>query len=231
MATISILYDNHAQGDVRPGWGFSAWIRVGDESVLFDTGADKLVFEGNARALGCNLSTVGVLALSHEHCDHVGAVSAVTRRGLRLLVPSAFARRFGGLRKIGVELTAVKGPTQLCAGVKSTGTFGRAIREQALLVEGSDGPALVTGCAHAGIATVAEIATKLAQRPLALVVGGFHLFRSDEAEVRHAADQLLRLGVARIAPCHCTGDAAAGILRDAFGNRFTEVAAGNRIEV
>jgi 7,8-dihydropterin-6-yl-methyl-4-(beta-D-ribofuranosyl)aminobenzene 5'-phosphate synthase len=231
MATISILYDNHAQGDLRPGWGFSAWIRVGDESVLFDTGADKLVFEQNARALGCNLSTLGALVLSHDHCDHVGAVSAATRKGLRLYVPAAFARRFAGHRKGGVQVIAVRGPEQICPGVKSTGQSGRKIREQALLVDGAEGPVLMTGCAHAGIVTVAELATRLAGRPLALILGGFHLYRHDEAEVRYVAEQLLRLGVVRIAPCHCTGDAATAILRDAYGKRLVEVSAGTALSV
>jgi len=231
VATISILYDNRAQADLRPGWGFSAWISVGDESVLFDTGADKLVFEQNARALGCNLSTLGALALSHEHCDHIGAVSSVVRKGLRLYVPASSRRRFAGHRKGGVQVIAVRGPEQVCPGVKSTGQFGRKIREQALLVDGTEGPALVTGCAHAGIVTVANLATKLAGRPLALIVGGFHLYRNDEAEVRYVAEQLLHLGVERIAPCHCTGDAATAILRDAFGERFVEVSAGNQVRV
>jgi len=231
VATISILYDNRAQADLRPGWGFSAWISVGDESVLFDTGADKLVFEQNARALGCNLSTLGALALSHEHCDHVGAMSSVVRKGLRLYVPASSRRRFAGHRKGGVQVIAVRGPEQVCPGVKSTGQFGRKIREQALLVDGTEGPALVTGCAHAGIVTVANLATKLAGRPLALIVGGFHLYRNNEAEVRYVAEQLLHLGVERIAPCHCTGDAATAILRDAFGERFVEVSAGNQVRV
>ncbi len=231
MATISVLYDNRAQADMRPGWGFSAWISVGDESVLFDTGADKLVFEQNARALGCNLSTLGSLVLSHEHCDHIGAVSAVTRKGLRLYVPASSRRRFAGHRKEGVQVIAVRGPEQVCPGVRSTGQFGRKIREQALLVDATEGPVLVTGCAHAGIVTVADLATKLAGRPPALILGGFHLHHREEADVRYVAEQLLRLGVDRIAPCHCTGDGAAAILRDAYGERFVEVSAGSPLKV
>jgi len=231
VATITILYDNRTQADLRPGWGFSAWISASDESVLFDTGADKLVFEQNARALGCNLSTLDALVLSHEHCDHIGAVSAVTRKGLRLYVPAAFARRFAGQRRGGVQVIAVRRSEQICPGVKSTGQFGRRIREQALLVDGTEGPVLITGCAHAGIATVAELATRLAGQPLALILGGFHLYRHDEAEVRYVAEQLLHLGVVRIAPCHCTGDGATAILRDAYGERLVEVSAGSQLRV
>ncbi len=231
MATITVLYDNRAEGALRAGWGFAAWIRAGDESVLFDTGADKLVFEENARALGCNLSTVAALAISHAHCDHVGAVSSVTRKGLHLYVPARLTRQFAGHRRQGVRVLGVRGPEQLTPGVRSTGSFGRHIREQALLVDGAEGPVLLTGCAHAGIAHVAGLATRLTGRPLALVLGGFHLFRSDEAEVRYVAEQLLRLGVARIAPCHCTGAPAMALLRDAFGERLVDIAVGSQLQV
>jgi len=191
VATISILYDNRAQADVRAGWGFAAWIRVGDQSVLFDTGADKLVFEQNARALGCNVSTIDAVVISHEHCDHAGALSAVTRKGLALYVPAATARRFSSHRKSGAQVVAVRRPTPICPGVRSIGTFGRKIREQAVLVDAPNGPVLITGCAHPGVVPIAEAATRLAARPLALLVGGLHLYRQEEADVRHVAERLL----------------------------------------
>jgi len=231
VATISILYDNHAQANVRPGWGFAAWIDVGEDSVLFDTGADKLVFEQNARALGCNVSTVGALVVSHGHCDHIGAVSAVTRNGMRLYAPASVARHLAAHRKSGVQVIAVRHPVQICRGVKSTGPFGRRIREQALLVDAAQGPVLITGCAHAGIVEVAELAARVAGRAPTLVVGGFHLYRQDESHVRYVANRLLRLGVPRIAPCHCTGDAATAILHNAYGEGFIDASAGSQLRV
>ena len=37
---ITILYDNHAEDGLRPGWGFSAFIRTEGAVVVFDAGAD-----------------------------------------------------------------------------------------------------------------------------------------------------------------------------------------------
>jgi len=92
MTALSILFNNHAAEGLRPGWGFSAYIRTKGAVVLFDVGADKLVLEHNATELGCNLDIVAVLVLSHEHCDHIGAVSPVLHKGLYMV-------RAGGVRQ------------------------------------------------------------------------------------------------------------------------------------
>lgn len=227
---ITILYDNHAYQGVRPGWGFAAFIRTEGAVVMLDTGADKLVLEHNARELGCNLDIVTALAISHEHCDHMGAVSSVFHKGLHLYVPAALAKRFAGVRQQALEMTAVKRPTEIVPGVRSIGQLGqRRIPEQALLIDGTDGPILITGCAHPGIVGMARRATELAGRPLALVLGGFHMLRKKQDEVHRAIDDLARLDIDRIAPCHCTGEKAVAAMRNAFGDRFLDVRAGSRI--
>ena len=152
MTDITILYDNQASGELRPGWGFSAFIRTDGATIMLDTGADKLVLEHNAKQLGVNLESVAALALSHDHCDHVGAVSSVLHKGLHLYVPQAFARRFRHVRRSGIDLHAVKAPTDVVPGVRSIGQMGREIPEQALLIDGIDGPVLIAGCGQVGIA-------------------------------------------------------------------------------
>lgn len=229
---ITILYDNHAGEGLRPGWGFSAFIRTEGAVVVFDTGADKLVLEHNARALDCNLEIATALVLSHEHCDHMGAISSVIHKGLHLYVPAALGRRFAGARRQGMEMTAVRHPTEIVPGVRSIGELGRRrTPEQGLLIDGAEGPIFLTGCAHPGIVAMAKRATELAGQPLDLVLGGFHLLRKKDDEVRHAAEALAKLGIARIAPCHCTGDEAISVIRDVFGDRFLEVCAGSRIRL
>jgi len=231
MTTLSILYDNHATESLRPGWGFSAYIRTEGAIVLFDTGADKLVLQHNAQALQCNLDIVTALVLSHEHCDHVGAVSVVLHKGLHMYVPAAFAKRFSDRAGDGIDFTAVKKPVEIVPGVRSIGQFGRKTPEQAILVDGNEGPVLITGCAHEGIVKIARQATELAERPLSLLLGGFHLYKEDEADIGRTADALLKLNIQRIAPCHCTGDTATGVLRETFGGQFVEIQAGSQIEL
>ena len=229
MNEITVLYDNRAGDGVRPGWGFAAAIRTPGALVLFDTGADKLVLEQNAAALGVDLDAVTALALSHEHCDHVGALSSAVHRGLHLYVPAAFAKRYASAGSAGVALHRVKRPTDIVPGVRSTGQISGPVPEQALLVDSSDGPALVTGCAHSGILRVARRAIRLAGGRLGLVVGGFHLFRQKPEDLERTVRELAALPIARLAPCHCTGEKGIAALKEAFAERFVEVVAGTRI--
>ncbi|MCK5827028.1 MBL fold metallo-hydrolase [Candidatus Bipolaricaulota bacterium] len=231
MTEITILYDNKAAGELRPGWGFSALIRTDGATVMLDTGADMLVLEHNARHLGVNLESVVALALSHDHCDHIGAVSSVLHQGLHLYIPQAFARRFDGVRRSGINLHAVKAPTNIVPGVRSIGQMGREIPEQALLIEGSDGPVLVTGCAHMGIEKLVKRATDLAGAPMALVLGGFHLFKRKADEIERVITQLTDLGVRKMGACHCTGEGAIAALREAWGEDFVGISVGSRIEI
>ncbi|MCK4393753.1 MBL fold metallo-hydrolase, partial [Candidatus Bipolaricaulota bacterium] len=94
---ILVLYDNRSdRSDLQPGWGFSALIEFSGHRVLFDTGADKLVLEHNATALGVDLATIDALVLSHEHCDHIGAVTSALHNNLDVFYPASFSVLFQG---------------------------------------------------------------------------------------------------------------------------------------
>ena len=231
MTEITILYDNRTSGDLRSGWGFSALIHTDGATAMLDTGADKLVLEHNARLLDVNLESVVALALSHDHCDHIGAVSSVLHQGLPLYVPQAFARRFDSVRRLGIDLHAVKAATDIVPGIRSMGQMGKGIPEQALLIEGDGGPVLVTGCAHMGIEKLVKRATELAGAPMSLVLGGFHLFNRKADEIERVIAQLTNLGVQKIGACHCSGDEAMAALRDAWGKDFLEISVGSRIDI
>lgn len=231
MTEIAVLYDNRATGDLRPGFGFSAFIRTADATVMLDAGADKMVLEHNAKQLGINLGSVTALALSHDHCDHIGAMTSVFHNGLHLYVPKAYAKRFARLRRAGINLHAVKRPCHIVPGVRSIGQIGRTIPEQALLVDGTDGPVLISGCAHAGIASFVKRASDLVGAPMSLVLGGFHLFPEKKQTIDCVAANLLELGVQRVGACHCTGDKGIAAIREAFGDRFVDIGVGTRLEI
>ena len=231
MTEIIVLYDNRASGELRPGWGFSAFIRTEGAAIMLDAGADEMVLEHNAKQLGANLESVVALVLSHDHCDHVGAMRSVFHKGLHLYVPKAFAKRLATVRRSGIDLHVVEKPVDIVPSVRSIGQMGRAIPEQALLIDGVDGPVLITGCAHMGIAKLVKRATELAGEPMELILGGFHLFRENAAAIDRVIDDLRKLGVQRVGACHCTGDVAISAMREAFGENFVETEAGTRIEV
>lgn len=75
---IRVLVDNRAAEGLAAEHGFSLWLEVSGRRVLFDTGQGAALVP-NAAALGCDLSQVDVLLLSHGHYDHTGAVADVVR--------------------------------------------------------------------------------------------------------------------------------------------------------
>jgi len=233
VGEITVIYDNRtARDDLYPGWGFSALIEMDGRRLLFDTGGDKIVLEHNAAALGVDLRKTGCLFFSHEHCDHVGAVSSALHAGLTVVYPASFSRGFRKrIEDAKLDAVPITAPIEFMPGFHSTGELGTEIVEQSLIVDGNDGPVIITGCAHPGIVNIARVAAALAERPLSLIVGGFHLGARKGGEVRQIAAALRALGVARVGPCHCTGERAIAILAEEFADQFVDVRAGTRIPV
>jgi len=230
---ITIIYDNRSsREDLRPGWGFSALLEHDGVRLLFDTGGDKIVLEQNASVLGIDLGSIDYLFFSHEHCDHVGAASSALHRGLSVVYPASFSQGFKKkVASTGASSIEVTSPMQFSRGLSSTGELGTTIKEQSLIISTASGPVLITGCAHPGIVEIARTATDLAQGPLRLVLGGFHLGAATPDEVREIGGALRDLRVKQVGPCHCTGERAIGILQEMFGHDGLEVMAGTQISL
>ena len=72
---MTLLVDNECSSELTGEHGFSAWIEVGDQRILFDTG-QGMALEKNALSLGVDLSQSTSLVISHGHYDHTGGVPA-----------------------------------------------------------------------------------------------------------------------------------------------------------
>lgn len=55
-----------------------------------------------------------------------------------------------------------------------------------------------------------------------LVLGGFHLSGASEAKLAEVIADFRRLEVQKVAPCHCTGDKAIDLFREAYGEDFID---------
>jgi 7,8-dihydropterin-6-yl-methyl-4-(beta-D-ribofuranosyl)aminobenzene 5'-phosphate synthase len=76
---VTIVVDNKAKPELITEHGFAAWIEVGDQHLLFDTG-QGCALAVNADRLGIDLSRTDALVLSHGHFDHTGGVPVVIER-------------------------------------------------------------------------------------------------------------------------------------------------------
>lgn len=220
-----ILYDNVARPPLREGWGFAALVEAPGRSILFDCGADRLLLKHNVRELGVDLSRLTDIFLSHPHCDHVGGLSYALEEAkrVRIWAPHVMEDYLRPRAKAAkAELMPVKSPRALGEGIWSTGTMGRGTKEHGLVVATGDGPVLITGCAHPGIARMAARAARVAGERPRLVLGGFHLGGLSRGELSRVIRDLQGI-TAAVAPGHCTGREATEALLAAFpGSRALE---------
>ena len=232
---ITILYNNvpHAPGCTCQ-WGFACLIRGPRDTILFDTGGDGRVLLANMQHLGVDPREIDCVVLSHVHGDHTGGVAALLPRlkPVRWYIPVDFVARFRrSLENAGHEVISVSRPLEICPGVFSTGELGSGIREQGLIVDSEAGLVVITGCAHPGIVDMAAAAKTQRKQAIHLVLGGFHLGSRSRAELAGIIDGLRSLGVEKVAPSHCTGDAAMRLFAEAWRDNCLSSGCGARITV
>lgn len=109
---------------------------------------------------------------------------------------------------------------EIVPGIRSTGTMGRSIPEQAVVLDTREGAVVLTGCAHPDVVRMAEKPRELLGCPLHAVLGGFHLKDSSREEIREVVEAFRRLGGNRAGPTHCSGHAATSAFRETFGKDF-----------
>lgn len=231
---IQTVFDNlPGPPNLKTGWGFSCWITAGDKTILFDTGADGPTLLANLATLKLDPANLDMIVLSHAHSDHTGGFDALLPKApnAAVVVPMSFPEGIKRrARNHGHEVIEVSGPRELSPGIWTTGELGEAIREQSLAIVGKQGVAVVTGCAHPGIARVVETAESVTQQGVLLAVGGFHMQRQVRSQVRDAIAELVDSGIRRVAPSHCTGDWAKQRLQEVFGDGYIANCVGQRIE-
>ncbi len=101
----------------------------------------------------------------------------------------------------------------------------------AIVLEGQAGPAVLTGCAHAGALNVLAAASRAAGRPVQTMVGGTHLGPAPKEQQEAALEALAALPGLNIVGGHCTGQAMCGRLQALMGERFSHLAAGKVMEL
>ncbi len=218
--TLTIVYDNNAHdAGLRTEWGFACLVETGQDTVLFDTGGKGDILLDNMAKLGIDPQEIEAVVLSHDHGDHTDGLQALLDTGAKptVYVLASFPLSFKNEVRAHTELVEVKAPLEIAPGIYTTGRVGTRIPEQALVIEASEGPVVLTGCAHPGIVEMVRRARQVVDRDPALVMGGFHLAKTSKSQIEAIIDKLRQLGVRQVAPCHCTGDQARRLFSEAFG--------------
>ena len=231
---ITIVYDNDEYDErLKTAWGFSCLVERGGLTLLFDTGGDAPTLLSNMAMLDLDPAGIDIIVLSHIHGDHIGglggilAVNKETTVYLLRSFPAGLKEQIGA----SAHVVEVHEPVEVAEGIYTTGEMGWGILEQALVVETAQGLVVITGCAHPGVVKIVAKAKEIGGGEVYLVMGGFHLVGTSEATIEGIVEDFRKLGVQKVAPCHCSGDLARSIFERAYGEDFIRVGVGSRLDL
>jgi len=232
--TITIIYDNNPHDpSLYDAWGFSALVQHQGKQVLFDTGGNGSIFLGNMQQLKIDSSVIEAVILSHYHGDHTGGLLDMLKLGVKptvYLLPSFPDRFTHQVSKLTTAIDVTPGQS-ITETIYTSGEIESAIPEQALAVKTDKELVIITGCAHPGIVRMVETIKSLLNSPVYLVMGGFHLGTLGQRKISAIFEDFRRLGVVKVAPCHCTGSKARAIFADEYGKDYIKIGVGSVIKI
>lgn len=104
--------------------------------------------------------------------------------------------------------------------------------EQSLVFETGSGLVIFNSCSHAGAdCIIRETEAAFPGKHIEAFIGGFHLFRSSDEEVREFASRVRDTGIKRLCTGHCTGDRAMEILKEELGDMVSQLYTGYEIQI
>jgi len=234
--TIITVYDNYQfDPSLRAAHGFSCLVKLPEKNFLFDTGADSQTLLFNMEKMNIDPEEIDLIFLSHIHGDHVGGLSGFLQQNkkVKIFIPASFPDSIKNqIRNNNSEYEDISEATKITDIAYSTGELGTWIIEQSLIIDTEKGLVIITGCAHPGIVKIVEEAKQIvADKDVYLVLGGFHLSGSSDAEIKSIIKSFKDLGVQKVAPCHCSGDKARMLFKQEYQNDFIENGVGQIIKL
>lgn len=232
LDVIVISDNNEYKEGLETAWGFSAFVKGAEKTILFDTGVNGPILLRNMKKLNIKPKDVDIVVLSHIHEDHVGGLKSFMgeKSSITVYVPLSFPTDFKkNVRNLGTKVIEVEGASEIFENVYSTGEFRALPKEQSLIIQTGKGLIIITGCAHPGIVNIIEKAKELVQNDILLVMGGFHLRDKSENEIKSVIASFKKLGVCFVAPCHCSGDLARQLFKEQYRENFINAGVGRKI--
>ena len=104
------------------------------------------------------------------------------------------------------------------------------IEDDQAIILNIDGKGLVvfSGCAHAGIVNTVNHARRVSGvETVHAILGGFHLARTDDAEVEQTVDAIAAFDPVMISPTHCTGFGPMARFANRLPDAFVQCTVGS----
>jgi len=212
--------------------GLSMLVEVDDELTLFDTGMRGNYLMHNMENLEIDPNAIRRVVLSHAHRTHTGGLPAFLEKRkekVDVLMPpgcgEATEKRFGlftasAMPKMSPDVSSkmntvtVNEWTKLSDRLFVTAPLGG---ELFLVLMTKNGPVMMCGCCHSGIAEAVSHVKEASGKKVAAVIGGTHLAGMKRKEIHAIAETLKDSGPPMLHLNHCTGVAQKTYLREKLG--------------
>lgn len=104
--------------------------------------------------------------------------------------------------------------------------------EQSLVIDTPKGLVIINGCCHGGAAQIIkEVSETFPDKHIYTLIGGFHLFRSNDDEIMDCIKKVDETGIDVLYTGHCTGERAVELFKEHMGERIIEIRSGLVIEI
>lgn len=243
---IKGLYDNYSCGEnFKAHHGFSCLIEIGNKSCLFDAGKSDEILLKNCAQMKVDFAKINTAIISHLHGDHMGGMPAAIKLMNKPVVytPSVIQSNMKPenykfvsdqleiINEAAGKVVYVSEPYKITEQLESTGVIESRCQEQSLIIDTDKGIVIITGCAHAGPVEIVKKAKELNNKPVRLLLGGFHLADKTNDEILTIINELKDLGVQKCSATHCTGDAAIALFKESFKENYVDMGAGKILRI
>ena len=227
---ISIIFENSAKDNLECGWGFSALLEKGKETVLFDTGNCGTDTLSNLKTLGFDIAKLSKVVISHNHWDHTGGIFELlkVKKGITFYVGDALGKVYcEEIERRGGKVSKGKDWRQLAEDIFITPELAGDMAEQALVINNKDYVFLLLGCSHPGVEKFIKLSHRRFGKSICFA-GGFHYFPLSDKEISRKIKKINKFPILRAFPMHCTGTKGIALLKESF--LVTELSTGDVID-
>ena len=103
--------------------------------------------------------------------------------------------------------------------------------EQSLVFDTPKGLVVFNSCSHGGADNIiTEIEATFPEKEICAYIGGLHLYKSSEEDIRALAIRTKETGIQKIITGHCTGEEAFAMLKEELGDIVEQMYTGMELE-
>jgi len=216
------------------GRGFSCVIKTEEILILFDTiyPRDTKLILSNIEKMDMSVNDIDLVFVSHKHNDTGLDIFLKKNPNVTVYIPdSSMTYTKQLVEGYGAQYVVVSDFSRIAEGIYSTGPIESgppcSLFEQSLIIDSSKGLVVICGCAHPGVVKILKKAKELfPSKQIHMVMGGFHLRGTPDADLEEIVHEIKNLGVKKIAPSTCSGKNFREVAKRIYGRNFIESGMG-----